>query len=387
MKNLARYDQGEIKTYADFTDEGFLKCDAIVTRTGVFFYKNPDGTIRRELRHPNDVLNEDSLQTMKMIPLTNNHPPERLVNAENAKRLSVGYTGENVRAEGSFIYSNFVVTDNQAINEVVQTGKKQLSLGYTVDLIEEKGNFDGEEYDFRQTNIKYNHLSIVTSARAGSEARIALDESDAFEISQTNYEEAVVAKRKIKIDEDEFMMEPEMADSVEKLVEDMKNLSEEKTRVEDELKMIKDKLEKALAERDNAKEEAMKLLEEKKGSEESQKMDSKEVEKRVRERLSLLKTAEKTLSSEELDRVDSLSDLEIKKMVIKAKSKNANLDGKSEVYINARYDAVLEDLPKTQVIVSGSKSKTHSDSNEISAEKSRSKMIENLKNGYKLGGK
>jgi len=384
MINSARYDNGEIKSQSEFTEEGFLKADAIVTRTGVFFYKNLDGTVRRELRHPDDVLISESLLSMKMIPITNNHPVERLVTADNAKRLSVGYTGENIRPEGSFIYSNLVITDKETISEIVNNGKNQLSLGYTVDLIEEKGDFEGEEYDFRQTNIKYNHLSIVASARAGSEARIALDENDAFEISQT--EEPKMAKRKVKIDEDEFMVEPEVAESVEGLLENMKNLSEEKERVESELGSTKESLEKALAERDNAKEEAEKLLSEKEeGSEE--KMDSKEVEKRVRERLSLIKTSEKVLSSEDLERVDSATDLEIKTMVIKSKSKTANLDGKSEVYINARFDAVLEDLPKNQVIVRGTKGKQTVDSDAPCSESSRSKMIENMKNSYKLGGK
>jgi hypothetical protein len=142
-QKIARYDNGEIQSQTGFTQEGFLKADAIVTRTGVFFYKNLDGTVRRELRHPDDVLNSESLLSMKMIPVTNDHPVERLVNAENAKRLSVGYTGENIRPEGSFIFSNFVVTDKDAINDIVQGGKKQLSLGYTVDLIEEKGDFEG----------------------------------------------------------------------------------------------------------------------------------------------------------------------------------------------------------------------------------------------------
>lgn len=123
MKQIARYDQGNIEACSTFTDEGFLKCDAIVTRTGVFLYRNPDGTERFELRHPDDVLKVDSLQSMKMIPVTNDHPPERLVTAENAKALSVGYTGENIRPENSFIFSNFVITDKNTINDIVNNGK------------------------------------------------------------------------------------------------------------------------------------------------------------------------------------------------------------------------------------------------------------------------
>jgi len=388
MKNIARYDQGEIKGSSIFTSEGFLRCNAIVTRTGVFIYKNADGTIRKELRHPDDVTQVESLESMKMIPVTNDHPIERLVTAENAKRLSVGYTGENIEIDGRYILSNFTVTDQNAIDDIVSKGKKELSLGYTVDLIEEKGNFDGEEYDFRQTNIRYNHLSIVQSARAGSEARIALDENDAFEISQT--EESEMAKRKVKIDQDEFMVEPEAADSIERLLEDMKNLESEKVRVEEELGMIKDKLEKALAERDTAKEEAEALLKEngEMKEKEEEKMDSVEIDRRVRERLKLLKHAEVLLDSEQMEKVSDLSDMDVKKKIILAKYPSAKLDGKNDVYLNARYDAIIEDMPKNSVVI-GTQKKTDSRSHrtEVSAEGARAKMIESMRNGYKLGGK
>lgn len=387
MKNIARYDQGEIKGSSIFTDEGFLRCDAIVTRTGVFIYKNNDGTIRRELRHPDDVTIAESLNSMKMIPVTNDHPIERLVTSENAKRLSVGFTGENVQIDGRYIISNFTVTDQNAIDDIVAKGKNQLSLGYTVDLIEEKGDFDGEEYDFRQTNIRYNHLSIVQSARAGSEARIALDENDAFEISQT--EESEMAKRKVKIDQDEFMVEPEAADSIERLLEDMKNLESEKVRVEEELGMIKDKLEKALAERDTAKEEAEALLKEngEMKEKEEEKMDSVEIDRRVRERLKLLKHAEILLDSETMEKVSDLSDMDVKKKIILAKYPSAKLDGKNDVYLNARYDAIIEDMPKNNVVI-GTQKKTDSATRQtVSADEARNKMIEGMRNGYKLGGK
>ena len=382
MKSLARYDQGTIKSSSYFTEEGFLSCDAIVTRTGVFVYQNPDGTERRELRHPDDVLNGQSLDSMKMIPVTNNHPLERLVTADNAKDLSVGYTGENIKVENSFIYVNFKVTDKKTIDDVVINGKKELSLGYTVDLIEESGVFDGEQYDYRQTNIQYNHLSIVQSARAGSEARIALDASDAIEISNPNLETKNMVKRKVKIDEEEFMLEPEPADSVERLLEDMKNLEEEKERVVSELADVKERLEKTLAERDTAKEEATQLLQDKEEYE-KEKMDSHEIQKMVKDRVKLLKVAESVLDSESIEKLDSLTDLEIKKKIIKAKSQNAKLDGKSEVYILARFDCILEDMSKSQVIVkTTTDSVTHED-DESSSEKARMKMINDMKNSYK----
>lgn len=228
LNDVARFDRGQVKGDAFITDEGYIKANAIVTRTGVFLYKNPDGTIRKELRHPDEVFKIDSLDTMKMIPVTNGHPQERLVSAENAKRLAIGYTGETITQDGEFVLSNLVITDLASVKDVTDKNRRELSLGYTVDLIPEEGSYNGQPYNFRQSNIKYNHLSIVDNARAGSEARIALDSFDAEEIL---IEEANMAKRKIKIDDDEILMEDNVANQVEQLLARIANLEAENSRI------------------------------------------------------------------------------------------------------------------------------------------------------------
>ena len=235
LTDVARFDRGQVKGDAFITDEGYIKANAIVTRTGVFLYKNPDGTIRKELRHPDEVFKIDSLDSMKMIPVTNGHPQERLVSAENAKRLAIGYTGETITQDGEFVLSNLLITDLASIKDVTERNRRELSLGYTVDLIPEEGSYNDQPYNFRQTNIKYNHLSIVDNARAGSEARIALDSFDAEEIL---IEEANMAKRKVKIDDDEILMEDNVANQVEQLLARVANLEAEKSRLAEE----KDKL-------------------------------------------------------------------------------------------------------------------------------------------------
>src|SRR5579862_1504985 len=117
LKNIARYDKGLFRGENEITPEGFIKGKAIVTRCGVFLYKNADGTIRKELRHPEDVLIPDSLESMKMIPVVDGHPPERLVDSSNAKRLAVGYTGELVENDLPYIIANMVITDKNAIEK------------------------------------------------------------------------------------------------------------------------------------------------------------------------------------------------------------------------------------------------------------------------------
>lgn len=380
LKNIARYDAGNVQGEAYLTDEGYIKANAIVTRTGVFTYKNPDGTIRKEYRPSDEVLNEDSLKSLHMIPVTNGHPEERLVTAENSKRLSIGYTGETVTFEEPYLLANFVITDLDAVKDVIENNRKELSLGYTVDLIPKSGEFEGEDYDYIQTNIRYNHLSIVQKARAGSEARIALDEEDAFEINYSNRESSTMAKRKIKIDQEEMMVEPVVAEHVEKLMMDLKNLQDEKRRVEEEMKMISDKLESATAEKDSMSEKVSSME-----SEMANKMDSSEIQKKVKDRFKLHKLADKTLSYEQIEKLDSMSDMEIKKNIILSVQKNADLSNKSDVYIQARFDSVVEDLNsqcdvKFKVAEAKNFKKDSSDSSSA-----RSNMIEKMQKAH-IGG-
>ena len=423
LTDVARFDRGQVKGDAFITDEGYIKANAIVTRTGVFLYKNPDGTIRKELRHPDEVFKVDSLDSMKMIPVTNGHPQERLVSAENAKRLAIGYTGETITQDGEFVLSNLLITDLASIKDVTERNRRELSLGYTVDLIPEEGSYNDQPYNFRQTNIKYNHLSIVDNARAGSEARIALDSFDAEEIL---IEEANMAKRKVKIDDDEVLMEDNVANQVEQLLARVANLEAEKSRLAEE----KDKLSAELTslkngdvdlkeEEDEGEEKEEKEVgymskenpyathetpmkapdgervpmkpqdKEKRENDKYNNMDAAFIRSLVRERVKLQKVAEGFLDSKTLARIDDMSDLEIKKEVIRARQKNANLDGKTAVYIQARFDALLEDMTPapSQVIATPVQYRTKLDHQPADSATARQAMIDKMKNGFKPGGK
>jgi hypothetical protein len=360
---------------------------------------------------------------MKMIPVTNGHPQERLVSAENAKRLAIGYTGETITQDGEFVLSNLLITDLASVKDVTERNRRELSLGYTVDLIPEEGSYNDQPYNFRQTNIKYNHLSIVDNARAGSEARIALDSFDAEEIL---IEEANMAKRKVKIDDDEILMEDNVANQVEQLLARVANLEAEKSRLAEE----KDKLAAELTslkngdvdlkeEEDEGEEKEEKEVgymskenpyatretpvkapngervpmkpqdKEKRENEKYNNMDAAFIKSLVRARVKLQKIAEDFLGSNALARIDDMSDLEIKKEVIKRIQIHANLDGRSEVYIQARFDALLEDMPPvtSQVIATPVQYRTKLDQQPADSTAARQAMIDKMKNGFKPGGK
>lgn len=157
------------------TDEGYLFSDARVTKAGVFRYLNADGTERFEFRSPAEVFKQDSLNTLQRKPLSNNHPAGGVIVASNAKSLSVGFSGENVRKDGLFVRVPITITDASAVSDV-ESGKRELSCGYHCDVEPQTGEFEGQKYTHVQKNIRYNHIAIVHKGRAGSDVRI--DEMD-----------------------------------------------------------------------------------------------------------------------------------------------------------------------------------------------------------------
>lgn len=396
---VMRYDKSLVGTEVEETEEGYIKGRAIVTRCGVFIYKNADGTTRAELRHPDDVTEQESLESIKMIPIVDGHPTEKLVDATNSKKLSVGYTGELVENEYPYIISNLVVTDKEAVEKIKSKKRNQLSLGYTVDLLPETGVYDGMQYDFRQKNIRYNHLALVDEGRAGPQARIALDGLDAenLEINEIGVNQMVKKQRKIKIDECEYMVDDAVASKMDEVYA-------EKAKLEARLAEIQEMLDKTSAEKDS-------LLEAKEkpeldeigpdGKEEpapdmeppikmenhpveepkSTKMDSVDIKKLVKERVKLETLANKYLDRATKARMDSMSDLEVKKKIILNFQPKAQLDEKSETYINARFDSVLEAIPQESVLAAPARNDGRKDY--MSADEARQAMIKRQKEGSK----
>lgn len=161
-----------------FTSEGYLVDHPILTSCGIFEYKNPDGSIRRELRLPEHVFDPESLKTYRGKPVIITHEAG-VVDKDNVDReqigtiLSDGYRdGENVRAE-------IVIHNTDAMKDC---GLRELSLGYNLDLVESPGVWKGQAYDAVQTNIRINHLALVANARAGEQARLNIDSSDEPEL-------------------------------------------------------------------------------------------------------------------------------------------------------------------------------------------------------------
>lgn len=160
------------RTY--YTEEGYLVDHPIVTRCGIFEYKNPDGSVRRELRLPEDVFAEKSLKSYKGKPIIITHDAGE-VDKENVRREQIGTIMSDGYRDGDNVRVEIIIHDTNALKKC---GLKELSLGYSLDTDDTPGVYEGEKYDCVQRNIEINHLALVGEARAGEAARLNIDSKD-----------------------------------------------------------------------------------------------------------------------------------------------------------------------------------------------------------------
>ncbi len=158
------------------TAEGYLIADANAVRTGIQLYAGsevgkPEMPVVRVYRCEDQVRDANSLRSVSHAPVTIDHPAE-MVSADNWKQLAVGEVSTEAAWDGNRIRLPLILKDKAAI-DAVSAGKRELSAGYTCDLVWEAGKTpSGEAFDARKTNIRANHVAIVDCGRAGSECRI-----------------------------------------------------------------------------------------------------------------------------------------------------------------------------------------------------------------------
>lgn len=157
-----------------FTEEGYLIDRPILTSTGIFEYTNPDGSIRRELRLPEEVFNPESLKSYKGKPIIITHDAG-LITKDNVHENGVGTILSEGYRSGNDVRAEIIIHDT---DEMKSSGLKELSLGYNLDLDETPGVWEGKPYDAIQRNIVVNHLALVLEARAGDQARLNIDSRD-----------------------------------------------------------------------------------------------------------------------------------------------------------------------------------------------------------------
>jgi len=352
LKNSEHQDYGEIKFLED--ENGRIRGRAVITTIGVYPYLKEDGSVEWELRHPDDVYEDDSLRTLEMLTLTNNHPSEQ-VTKDNVKDLQVGHLGEFVFVDTihGFVTNSVVVAESKAVADVMG-GKRSLSAGYRCDVVNESGTWNGVPYTARQKNIRYNHVSIVDRGRAGDDAVIKFDSFDGFQtkikkdISVTttdvNTDEEVTMGDKnfksVKLDGVDYEAEPAVLtalhnatvklDEMDKLKEDLVKAQEAKASAEGKLDAMKESVEKMQTELDA-----------------SIKTDQLEELFQKRKKLD---EAGALAQIEEFEKLDVKGKMEAVVLKVSPNAKDA-LDSRKDsdqysVYLESRFDSAIETLRK-----------------------------------------
>jgi len=325
------------------TEDGYLMGRAVATNIGVFPYMLEDGSVRRELRLPDEVFHKDSIKSLRMKPMTNDHPMEKNgVTPDNIKNYQVGSTGDDIRTNAYAISVPMVITDKKAIEDV-KGGKIALSCGYTVEHDNTPGNWCGVQYDCKQKNIRYNHLAIVDRGRAGDMAKMMMKMDSADNTSNysvgwlvTDSKDLITEPNKgdqmktVKLDGVEFELDEKVADKVASVQVKNDSLETEKNDLLSKVSALQGKL-------DSSTEQITAL---KNDVEEAKKQQPEVIAKAVQERISLVDSAMKVGVEVKADQ----SELEIQKAVILKVFPNAasKLDNADASYLKARFDTALE---------------------------------------------
>lgn len=173
MKKDYRIDRGGRIT-SKIDDNGYLRIDGVVAHVGILEYMDDDGTVIREFVPEETLFDEASLQSLAGAPVTLQHPPV-MVTPTNYSQYSQGSVNGMPRRDGDNLIASMLVIGNEALHAVEYDGVSELSPGYSVDLDETPGEWQGQKYDRVQRNRRYNHQAIVDAARGGSVCSLRFD--------------------------------------------------------------------------------------------------------------------------------------------------------------------------------------------------------------------
>jgi uncharacterized protein len=322
---------------------GFVDVPAFVTRTGVLTYRRADGTVIRELRHPDEVFAAESLDTLRGAPVTVGHPGGGLewVDPANAHTHEVGVVSEG-RREGNFVDARLSVRRADAIGKIQSKELVEVSAAYDSDVVVEAGEYNGEKYDQRQTNITYNHVALLPpgKGRAGPDVRMRADSADAVLVSEgvtapSQAEPAsadlkkdsgapapvggTMTTRKLRVDGVEYELPETAAGVLEKAVSER---DENKKRA-DSAEAVRDQLKADLAKA----------------------TDPKTVSGLVTSRVALERDASKVLGADK--RFDGLTDREVHIEVLKVASPDFKTESRSDDAISAAFEYAITSGKKT----------------------------------------
>lgn len=116
-------------------------------------------------RPPEELSKKETINSLIGIPVMLEH--EWVDPKEKPKQL-VGSLGDSPVWKAPYLMNSMHITSEDAWKRIEDGSMKELSLGYTRDIVWKPGvTPEGEKYDGKMVNIRANHLAIVAEGRAG----------------------------------------------------------------------------------------------------------------------------------------------------------------------------------------------------------------------------
>lgn len=391
MSTVCRFDLVRFTPKTQLTPQGFLRAPAHLTRAGVFVYTRSDGTTVRELRPESEVFHADSLASIVSAPVVIDHPAEYWVTPKNASRLAKGWAeGPGIRTD-SHVAGTLVIMDASTMDRVSgdKADLKEISMGYSCRIDKTSGTDPRYgDYDQIQRDIRYNHIALgpVGWGRAGSDIGLRLDANaalmvsalDTLTTSQASKDTDQVQEKTSRIDHrGQDMNEKIIIAGVEFEVPKSaaQAMAAEMARMDSKLKELE-----SLQGRFDA--QAEKLASAEKALDEAKKEagDQARFDSAVQARVALIDQAKSVLGA---DSEIKGSNREVKEAVLRHDAKDASFEGKSDDYVDARFDYFMEHFAKEQSETSmrtvrqdAHNAQTKPTEKRIDSNRSRQEMIE-----------
>ena len=211
-----------------------------ISKVGVFPYSgaqiSPDlepDKVYNVFRSETELNNPETLDSFRLLPWTNEH--EMLSGnsedglTDSAEKGVHGVIGEDVFFDDGYLKANIKIFSTE-LADLINSGKKELSIGYRCTYEEKSGTYKGEPYQFEQRNIRGNHLALVGEGRSGHDVAVldsfkfTFDSKDLIMPSMKEEEKKDMgSEMEIK---DEKMSIKEMREMIRKIGEHLESMSE-----------------------------------------------------------------------------------------------------------------------------------------------------------------
>jgi hypothetical protein len=124
---------------------------------------------------PADELSDPAcIDSFKLLPWTDDHA---MLGSEDdgltpAERKGIhGVIGEDVYFQDGYLKGNLKIY-SERLADLIEAGKKELSIGYRCLYEIQSGAYNGQQYDAVQRKIRGNHVALVDEGRAGRDVAV-----------------------------------------------------------------------------------------------------------------------------------------------------------------------------------------------------------------------